>query len=344
MHIHSKVLGVYILVLAGIIGYIGFTLEDSNTLLFGIPNPRTYEFVNVTPLPDITCFLKTKVFVLQLDGSLIAVDDSPFLGGNSGINPLLSTVVTKDPQSREADAFQVWGKMRCPQEIITTPLIVERTEIELKVFSQDSLQNKVLTHHSKIFTISPVTLVGNTEETIFIFQKIKFDDILSRLDKGAYDSWHKFDVNGNVRMHWEGFPEASMLLNIPIGSIPTFIQTTFTNEIGKEEPTGLNCVAPKVEINGACQEPVQQIPEKPQENIKEFKDCPNSTSVPIDQECPSPADTVIELMQELSGCIILYDEDCLKQTKFFGIYALSAGVLILGVAFSGKKSPASVQY
>lgn len=256
-----------------------------------------------------------------------------------GVHPLLSTIVTKDPQEREADAFQVYGKLRCPQILNTTPLILEKTTVELKVFSQDSKQNRVLTHQSTIFTIEGVELDGNTEEIIFIFKKIRFNDILTKLDSGAYDSWHEFDVNGNIAMHWKdiiltsGSETFPIKLNIPTESINTFIQTTFVNDVGTDKPTGLDCKEPEVEINGACQEPREQVP--PEENQNVDPD-PNADKTTIE--------LITGIVDEWTGCLAIWDTDCLQESRFFGIYTVLATVGVVGVAFSGKKSPPSVQY
>ncbi len=216
MRIHGKMLGIYIIILAGIIGYIGFTLEDSNILVFGIPDPRTYQLTplslqNPIPIDTISCYLKTKLFVLGTDEQLITLSSSPFLGdvkndpdNFGGVNPLLSTVVKGDPRDQEADYFQVWGFLRCPQDIFLDqiPLRVDKSAVELRVTSQNSEGNNVLTHQSKINTIE-VLLGDNTEKQIFRFNPVKFSDILSKLDSGRYDSKNVFDVTGTIIMHWE---------------------------------------------------------------------------------------------------------------------------------------------
>ncbi len=185
MRIKKKSMIAYLVIMVAVVGFIGYSLEDENILSFKIKAPESFAVYSNSEDDYLNCYLKAKTFVTDVNGNLIAVDNSPFLGGDSGTHPLFSTVVRGDLQEREVEDFQVWGKLRCGADGGVnwfSDLQLQESVVTLNVYSQDKNQNKVLTHTQSIRTIPNVILSENTESTIFVFEKINIEKILTQLE------------------------------------------------------------------------------------------------------------------------------------------------------------------
>lgn len=353
----------YLVIIVSVISFIGYTLEDQNIISFKVyTEPDTLALFSNSEDEYLNCFLKAKTFVTDVNGNLIAVDNSPFLGGETGQHPLFSTIVRDDPQEKEVEDFQVWGKLRCHADGGVnwfSNLAIQESIVTLNVYSQDKNQNKVLTHTQSIRTIPNTILEENKESTIFIFEKINIDKILSNLEVGTYDSWHEFDIHGEVVFNYENtavYVDGNIVdenLIISRSSIPTFIQTSFTNEVGNGgigttcndnqifDPITQTCKA-KIETTGGNNSDNVTDTTDDENNTTETYECKDGSLTPVGTECPTDLEMVKKNITELGTCIVLGDVDCLQQTKFFGIYGVLSVLAIAGVMFKKKNNPVAV--
>jgi hypothetical protein len=363
MGIKTKTLGFYLIVILIIVGGIGMSLHDTKQLSFKFSVPDTQEIHSNSVDEYNKCFLKTKVFVTDANNNLIAVDNSNFLGGDDGTHPLFSTVVSKDPQNRQVENFQVWGFMRCTgdSDINFQPIVLEKTVVSLEVISQDSIKNKLITHQSQVLTLGGTDFEDNIEQQIFRFEKVPVTSMLQNLDQGEYTSWNEFDVTGEVVFHYQDSlvdpQQIDHNLIIPKGSVNTWIETDFDNSVGtietaEEDDPPTHTIPTTETAKQLCDAKgsnwifINNICTEKSDPAETTQTCSDGSVISSNDTCPTPTEQVLGMLDDLGTCAILGDVDCLQQTKFFGVYGISSALLVLGVVFShkSKQNPVMVRY
>lgn len=250
-------------------------------------------------LPNVKCFVKSSMQVLDENGKIIASGESTFLIKR----PTSPFSVLKVSDGQIAEKIKIEPKIKCEIDN-DVPMTVSNAQLKATIFGKNENNQKIeVWNDNKRNTGIQVT----KHDSVLMTFNANAEDIFKFLPEGNYESDLEMKINGVIDISYDAAPVVNYEIIVPIDSIKTFVDVSVEDN---PEPENDGQGAGSSSTGGGNEVTLQD----------EFVD-------------------ELDSIGELVSCAAAFDANCMLQGEFLPFYFIGFGLTAIILGTVTKNNP-----